>query len=148
MRVHISILLRRLIASIHSLPSHKMEKVIEIIQSAISHTGVGEDDVEVPLDDLDTFTLRKLQKFVEDDIAEKRKHIYTPQNVVINPHGHKKTRKDPANNLKPVKPVKTSETPMKPMNPVKPMKPMKLMKPMKPTKHMKTTETHKFNEHR
>ena len=45
-----------------------MEQVLEIIQSALPPREGGEDDegeIEIPLDALDTFTLRKLQKFIE-----------------------------------------------------------------------------------
>ncbi len=57
---------KKLIAQIHKLPPSKMEQVLEIIQAAIPKNENGEDgEIEVPLDALDTFTLRKLQKFIE-----------------------------------------------------------------------------------
>jgi len=52
-----------LIAQIHKLPADNMQVVIEIIQAAMPQTD-GEE-IEVPLDDLDTQTLRKLQNFVD-----------------------------------------------------------------------------------
>ena len=43
-----------------------MQQVVDIIQDAIPPEKRGEgDEIEVPLDELDTFTLRKLQSFVE-----------------------------------------------------------------------------------
>ena len=57
---------KTLIAQIHKLPSDKMPHVLNIIQSALPPRENEEDgDIEVPLDALDTFTLRKLQKFIE-----------------------------------------------------------------------------------
>ena len=55
-----------LIAEITRLPQHKMMEVVEIIKEAMP-TDLAKDngdDIEVPLDDLDTGTLRKLQRFV------------------------------------------------------------------------------------
>lgn len=51
-----------LVAQIHKLPGDKMDTVLEIIQEAVPGCG---EEVEVPLDSLDTLTLRKLQKFVQ-----------------------------------------------------------------------------------
>jgi Bromodomain extra-terminal - transcription regulation len=46
-----------------------MQQVVDIIQDAIPPEKRGEgDEIEVPLDELDTFTLRKLQSFVEVSI--------------------------------------------------------------------------------
>lgn len=57
---------KSLISKIHQLPASKMQQVVDIIQDAISPDKRGEgDEIEVPLDELDTFTLRKLQSFVE-----------------------------------------------------------------------------------
>jgi hypothetical protein len=57
---------KTLIAQIHKLPSDKMPHVLNIIQSALPpRENDDEGDIEVPLDALDTFTLRKLQKFIE-----------------------------------------------------------------------------------
>jgi hypothetical protein len=57
---------KTLIAQIHKLPADKMPHVLNIIQSALPPRENDEDgDIEVPLDALDTFTLRKLQKFIE-----------------------------------------------------------------------------------
>lgn len=44
-----------------------MEHVIEIVQAALKpgQRGDGNEDIEIPLDALDTLTLRRLQKYVE-----------------------------------------------------------------------------------
>jgi len=70
---------RNLIAAIHVLPSDKMQQVIDIIQQALppDHTNRSDEgDVEVPLDDLDTFTLRQLQRFIEQEAVERRKRSF------------------------------------------------------------------------
>ncbi|KAJ1421719.1 Bromodomain-containing protein [Ochromonadaceae sp. CCMP2298] len=54
---------KAVIDAIHRLPPDKMEQVLDIIQAALPpQTDDGE--IEVPLDLLDTFTLRKLQQFI------------------------------------------------------------------------------------
>lgn len=64
-----------LIAEITRLPHHKMVEVVEIIKEAMPNDLAKDngDDIEVPLDDLDTATLRKLQRFVAQEAASKRK---------------------------------------------------------------------------
>jgi len=65
---------KTLIAQIHKLPSDKMPHVLNIIQSALPPRENEEDgDIEVPLDALDTFTLRKLQKFIEENNEKKKR---------------------------------------------------------------------------
>jgi hypothetical protein len=56
---------KALIAKIHKLPPHKMEQVVEIISNSINVDPNQSEEMEVPLDELDTHTLRTLQKFVE-----------------------------------------------------------------------------------
>jgi hypothetical protein len=57
---------KTLIAKIHKLPPNKMEEVVEIIQAAIPpESRADSEEIEIPLDELDTYTLRRLQKFVE-----------------------------------------------------------------------------------
>jgi hypothetical protein len=56
---------KMLIAQIHKLPPNKMEQVLEIIQAALPPSDDNEGEIEIPLDALDTFTLRKLQKFID-----------------------------------------------------------------------------------
>jgi len=62
---------RILISKIQQLPPDKMEYVIEIIQAAIPQDQNGNEDMEVPLDALDTLTLRKLQQYVEKNLNKK-----------------------------------------------------------------------------
>lgn len=64
---------KQLIAQIHKLSSDKMEHVLEIIQSSIPARESGSDEIEVPLDALDTYTLRKLQHFIEAHAPVHRK---------------------------------------------------------------------------
>jgi hypothetical protein len=67
---------KKLIAQIHKLPSSRMEQVLEIIQAAIPKSDNDQDgDIEVPLDALDTFTLRKLQRFIEDNQVKKKPSV-------------------------------------------------------------------------
>jgi hypothetical protein len=57
---------KTLIAQIHKLAPEKMEHVLNIIQDALPPRDNDDDaEIEIPLDALDTFTLRKLQKFIE-----------------------------------------------------------------------------------
>lgn len=65
---------KTLIAQIHKLPADKMPHVLNIIQSALPPRENDEEgDIEVPLDALDTFTLRKLQKFIEENSEKKKR---------------------------------------------------------------------------
>jgi Bromodomain extra-terminal - transcription regulation len=56
-----------LISQIHKLPADKMDQVVEIVQAAIKpgQRSDGNEEIEIPLDELDTLTLRKLQRYVE-----------------------------------------------------------------------------------
>lgn len=53
-----------LIAAINNLPAPDMERIITIIQEAAPQGQETGEDVEIPLDELDTHTLRKLQAYV------------------------------------------------------------------------------------
>lgn len=53
---------KELIQQIHMLPPHKLESVITIIQASLGGKPITD---EIPLDTLDTLTMRKLQKFIE-----------------------------------------------------------------------------------
>lgn len=67
-----------LINAIHRLPPARMEQVLDIIQRALP-PGKEEDggEIEVPLDALDTLTLRRLQAFIEDHgVGEKKKRPF------------------------------------------------------------------------
>jgi hypothetical protein len=56
---------RKLIADISSLSVDKMTKVVEIVQVFLDTKGTEDSgEVEIPLDRLDTRTLRDLMKFV------------------------------------------------------------------------------------
>jgi hypothetical protein len=65
----------------HKLPPEKMEKVVEIIQSALKELRPDSNDsddneIEIPLDELDTHTLRRLQQFIaEHEDSEKKKKV-------------------------------------------------------------------------
>ncbi|KAJ1425446.1 Bromodomain-containing protein, partial [Ochromonadaceae sp. CCMP2298] len=63
---------KSLIAQIHKLPSELMEQVLEIIQAALPPSTGDDAEIEVPLDALDTFTLRKLQRFVDEHNKSKK----------------------------------------------------------------------------
>lgn len=56
-----------LIEQIQVLPPERMDFVIETIQAAMkpNQRGDGNEDIEIPLDELDTATLRKLQRYIE-----------------------------------------------------------------------------------
>jgi hypothetical protein len=57
---------KALISRIHRLPPDRMARVVDIIQSAMPPSDRDDsDEVEIPLDELDTKTLRKLQDFVQ-----------------------------------------------------------------------------------
>lgn len=65
---------KTLIAQIHKLPADKMEQVLVIIEDSLpaDQRDQGEE-IEVPLDALDTFTLRKLQRFIEETSEKKKR---------------------------------------------------------------------------
>ena len=64
-----------LIESINTLPAVDMERVITIIQEAAPRGQEAGEDVEIPLDELDTHTLRKLQAYVRS-VKGDRKGAY------------------------------------------------------------------------
>lgn len=72
---------KNLISKMHKLPPEKMEKVVEIIQSALKELRPDSNDsddneIEIPLDELDTHTLRRLQQFIaEHEDSEKKKKV-------------------------------------------------------------------------
>jgi hypothetical protein len=55
---------KALVAKVHKLPAHRMMKVVEIIQQSLPPDQQDSGEVEIPIDDLDTLTLRKLQTYV------------------------------------------------------------------------------------
>ena len=64
---------KNLISQIHKLPPAKLEKVVEIIQAGMpaGRTDDNGDEVEIPIDELDTSTLRRLQEYVEANTKKK-----------------------------------------------------------------------------
>lgn len=63
-----------LIANIMKLDGEQMTAVVDIIQSAMPTTACGDgDEVEIPVDELDTYTLRKLQDYVQNALLAKSK---------------------------------------------------------------------------
>ena len=66
---------KMLIEAINEMPSEHMERVIIIVQEATRATASGDDDedIEIPLDELDTGTLRKLQRLVEEVMPNKKR---------------------------------------------------------------------------
>ena len=57
---------KTLISRIHKLVPDRMAKVVDIIQSALPPCDRDDtDEVEIPLEELDTKTLRKLQDYVQ-----------------------------------------------------------------------------------
>lgn len=67
---------KALVAQIYKLTPEKMEKALDIIREAIDPSDDAE--VEIPLDSLDTLTLRKLQKFIQDNTDKKKRSISAP----------------------------------------------------------------------
>lgn len=64
---------RTLIEQIHKLPAIKMNQVLEIIQSSKNYSNPSGDEIEIPLDELDTYTLRRLQSFIEENTEKKKR---------------------------------------------------------------------------
>jgi hypothetical protein len=63
-----------LINSIMKLDGEQMTGVVDIIQSAMPSAACGDgDEVEIPVDELDTYTLRTLQEYVQSELAAKAK---------------------------------------------------------------------------
>ena len=63
-----------------------MQQVVDIIQDAIPPEKRGEgDEIEIPLDELDTFTLRKLQSFVEVSISTRSSSFFCTFSIANQP---------------------------------------------------------------
>ena len=75
---------KSLISDIHKLPQEHMEGVIEIVAAAKPGTGTGEEEEEVTLDELDTATLRSLQRYVASLKAPKAS-VVKPQAPLYKP---------------------------------------------------------------
>jgi hypothetical protein len=87
---------KALIENIHRLDGDQMTAVVDIIQSAMPSTDCGGDgdEVEIPMDELDTYTLRQLQDYVhsiqQQTISIKRKRqSMSSSNSARTPRGKK-----------------------------------------------------------
>eukprot|EP01041_Mallomonas_annulata_P003008 gene3008-5891_t len=93
---------KALISRINKLAPDRMARVVDIIQSAMPPSDKDDnDEVEIPLDELDTKTLRKLQDYVQNiptiqTMAPKRKRQSTgntPKGSGSSSNGHKDSAK-------------------------------------------------------
>lgn len=102
---------KTLISQIHALQPQKLAKVVEIIQASLppGRTDDNGEEVEIPIDELDTATLRKLQDYVENS-SKKRPKIpgATPlsrsasmSSVDTNGGAVKRQKKESSNSSKP-----------------------------------------------
>jgi hypothetical protein len=86
---------KALIENIQRLDGDQMASVVDIIQSAMPSTDCGGegDEVEIPMDELDTYTLRQLQDFVhsvqQQTISIKRKRQSMTSTTSRTPRGKK-----------------------------------------------------------
>lgn len=64
--------------NINKLDGDHMTTVVDIIQSVMPSACPDDDDVEIPVDELDTYTLRKLQDFVQNALIAKSKKRTVP----------------------------------------------------------------------
>lgn len=87
---------KALIENIQRLDGDQITAVVDIIQSAMPSTDCGGegDEVEIPMDELDTYTLRQLQDYVhsvqQQAISAKRKRqSMSASTTVRNPRGKK-----------------------------------------------------------
>jgi hypothetical protein len=58
---------------VQKLPAEKMTDLVEIIKEGLPDDKKNDDISEVPLDLLDTLTLRKLQKFLRENVLPTKK---------------------------------------------------------------------------
>lgn len=59
-----------------------MATVVDIIQSVMPSACTDGEDIEIPVDELDTYTLRQLQDFVQNALAAKSKKRSVPPSPV------------------------------------------------------------------
>jgi len=57
---------KQLVQKVHKLTDKRMAQALEIIKHAVGKADDNSDEIQVSLDDLDTYTLRKLQEFVNN----------------------------------------------------------------------------------
>lgn len=88
---------KALIENIQRLDGDQITAVVDIIQSAMPSTDCGGegDEVEIPMDELDTYTLRQLQDYVHSvqqqaiNVKRKRQSMSNPSSAVRTPRGKK-----------------------------------------------------------
>lgn len=68
---------RALVTQIYKLAPEKIEKALDIIRESIA-TNPDDGEIEIPIDSLDTLTLRKLQKFIQDNTEKKKRSLGAP----------------------------------------------------------------------
>jgi hypothetical protein len=68
---------RALVTQIYKLPPEKIERALDIIRESIA-TNADDGEIEIPIDSLDTLTLRKLQKFIQDNTEKKKRNMGPP----------------------------------------------------------------------
>jgi len=92
-----------LIANIMKLDGDQMTSVVDIIQSAMPHTACGDgDEVEIPVDELDTYTLRQLQDYVQSVFSAKsRKRAPATSPAVRGGGAPKRSRTSSSSSLPP-----------------------------------------------
>jgi TolA-binding protein len=64
---------KQLVSMVGKLPADKMDELVQIIRNGLPDEKKNDDISEVPLEILDTLTLRKLQKFVKEHAAVKKR---------------------------------------------------------------------------
>jgi hypothetical protein len=88
-----------LVDRINRLDEERMREIIEIVQEALPATANADsDDIDIPIDDLDTFTLRKMQAVVQrgDKEQVKRKRVTQPTGAKPGPKGKRSKTATPA----------------------------------------------------
>lgn len=68
---------RALVTQIYKLAPEKIERALDIIRESIA-TNADDGEIEIPIDSLDTLTLRKLQKFIQDNTEKKKRSLGAP----------------------------------------------------------------------
>jgi len=64
---------KQLVSMVSKLPSEKMDELVQIIRNGLPEEKKNDDISEVPLEILDTLTLRRLQKFVKENAVLKKR---------------------------------------------------------------------------
>lgn len=68
---------KQLVAMVGKLPPEKLEELVKIIRDGLPDEKKNDDISEVPLEILDTLTLRRLQKFVKESVPAKKRPAST-----------------------------------------------------------------------